>query len=302
MIAIDSDRRLFYEGTSSYGHGIWPSPMVSIATVLSPDADISILPASSTDLGHAKLLFREDTFDPVTRVRRGRFYIHPGGLQPQEWYVQTHPAFKEEVGNRDHQGNLIKRLYGFQRWSAFTELHPEKSSSLVALGTADAFTLWKVIGIERIVTGEDMVTLRARSAMGVLPELQSDLVPAVGRDTVFQAIDKVAEAAYRAGPESVIDRCRDAAQASLGVWMAHRFGDDGMRRIDLGDQIKALEKQSSKELPVIVASVGKAIARLHARCKPNEQIRREGRVPEEGDAESAIAMLGLLLREFGWCG
>jgi len=138
--------------------------------------------------------------------------------------------------------------------------------------------------------------------MGVLPELQSDLVPAVGRDTVFQAIDKVAEAAYRAGPESVIDRCRDAAQASLGVWMAHRFGDDGMRRIDLGDQIKALEKQSSKELPVIVASVGKAIARLHARCKPNEQIRREGRVPEEGDAESAIAMLGLLLREFGWCG
>lgn len=299
MIAIDTDRRLFYEGRSTYGHGIWPSPVVSMATILSPGADITAVPATS-ELGHAKLIFREDSFDPVTRVRRGRFYVNPG-VQPQEWHVQTHPAFKEEVGNRDYQGNLIKWLYSFQPWPAFTELHPEKTSSLVALGTVDAFTLWKVIGIERIVTGEDMVTLRARSAMGVLPELQSELVPAIGRDTVFQTIDKVVEAAYRAGPESVIDRCRDAAQASLGVWMAHRFSDDGMRRIDLGDQIKALEKQPGKELPVIVVSVGKAIARLHARCKPNEQIRREGRVPDEGDAESAIAMLGLLLREFGWC-
>lgn len=300
MIAIDSDRRLFYEGTSSYGHGIWPSPMVSIATVLSPDADLSTV-ASSTDLGHAKLLFREDTFDPVTRVRRGRFYIHPGGLQPQEWYVQTHPAFKEEVGNRDHQGNLIKRLYGFQRWSAFTELHPEKSSSLVALGTADAFTLWKVIGIERIVTGEDMVTLRARSAMGVLPNIQFDLIPASGREKVAQTIEKVVEAAYRAGPESVIDRCRDAAQAALGLWMSDKFGDDGLRHIDLGPQIKALEKRMAEGFPVIVVSVGKAIARLHARCKPNEQLAKAGRLPVEDDAESAIAMLALLYREFGWC-
>lgn len=301
MIAIDPDRRLFYEGSSHYGYGIWPSPMVSIATILSPDTDISILPASTTDLGHAKLIFREDSFDPVTRVRRGRFYINPEGSQPQEWHVQTHPAFKEEVGNRDHQGNLIKRLYGFQRWSAFTKLHPEKTLVLVALGTVDAFTLWKVIGIERIVTGEDMVTLRARSSLGVLPEVQSGLVPSAGRGKVIQSIDKVVEAAYRAGPESVIDRCRDAAQSSLGVWMAYRFSDEGMRSIDLGDQIKALEKLTGRELPVIVASVSRAIARLHARCKPNEQIRREGRVPEEGDAESAIAMLGLLLREFGWC-
>lgn len=300
MIAIDADRRLFYEGSSNYGHGIWPSPMVSVAAVLSPDADIFGLPTSSSDLGHAKLIFREDSFDPVTRVRRGRFYVNPG-FQPQEWHVQTHPAFKEEVGQRDHQGNLIKRLYGFQRWAAFTELHTERISPLVALGTSDAFTLWKVIGIERIVTGEDMVTLRARSAMGVLPEIKMALVPAEGREKVLQTTEKVVEAAYRAGPESVIDRCRDAAQASLGVWMADKFSDDGLRRIDLGPQIKALEKRMAEDLPVIVVSVGKAIARLHARCKPNEQLMREGRLLIEDDAESAIAMLGLLYREFGWC-
>jgi hypothetical protein len=83
--------------------------------------------------------------------------------------------------------------------------------------------------------------------------------------------------------------------------MAERFNDEGMRRIDLGAQIKALEKQDQGVVPVIIVSVCKAIARLHARCKPNEQVKREGRLPVEGDAESAVAMLGLLLRELEWC-
>lgn len=299
MIAIDADRRLFYEGAGNYGHGIWPSPVVSMATLLTQGQDTEPQIVESPDLGHAKLIFREDAFDPVTRVRRGRFYINPGN-QPQKWHVQTHPAFQEEIGHRDHQGNLIKWLYGFQRWSAFTELHPEKASSLVALGTRDAFTLWTVIGIERIVTGEDMVTLRARSTFGVLPEVHADLIPAIGRNGVLQTMDKVVEAAYRAGPESVIDRCRDAAQVAMGVWMADKFEDNALRLTELARQAKALEGRAG-ESTVVTVAVAKAIARLHARCKPNEQLKRESRLPVEGDAESAIAMLGLLYREFRWC-
>jgi hypothetical protein len=145
-----------------------------------------------------------------------------------------------------------------------------------------------------------MITLRARSALGVLPDIQPDRVPEIGRDKVMQTIDKVVESVYRAGPESVIDRCRDAAQASLGVWMADKFNEDGMRCIDLGAQTKSLEKRNGEDIPVIIIAVCKALARLHARCKPNEQFRREGRLPEEGDAESAVAMLGLFLRELGW--
>jgi hypothetical protein len=300
MIAIDTNSRLFYEGSGNWGHGIWPSPVVSIATVLITEDDLSSLPATTADLGHAKLVFREDSFDPVTRIRRGRFYCG-SNVQPMEWHVQTHPAFKEEVGQKDHQGNLIKRLYSFYPWSAFVELKREKAERLVALGAQSAFTLWHVIGIERIVTGEDMVTLRARSALGVLPEIQIERVPEAGRDHALQTLDKVVESVYRAGSESVIDRCRDAAQACLGVWMADRFKDEDMRSIDLGAQIKSLEKQDQEIFPVIIVSVCKAIARLHARCKPNEQVKREGRLPVEGDAESAVAMLGLFLRELGWC-
>ncbi|MHB1301421.1 MAG: hypothetical protein ACYCY8_11220 [Burkholderiales bacterium] len=299
MIGIDSDRRLFYEGSGNYGHGIWPSPVISVAHILPPDGDLSGMP-KSPDIGTAQMVFREDIFDPVTRVRRGRFYINPG-QQPQEWHVHIHPAFTFESGV-DTQGNIIKRLNTFRRWFAPPELQRETGKRIVALGASGSFTLWKLVGIERIVTGEDLFTLRARSPLGVLPEIQPDLVPDNGRIQVLETMEKVIETAYRSGPESVIDRCRDAAQASLGVWMNGRLNDSTVRRIDLGDQIKKLEGlEEFKDRPVVLIGVGKTLSRLHARCKPNEQMRREGRIPVEDDAESAISMLGLLYRELGWC-
>lgn len=49
----------------------------------------------------------------------------------------------------------------------------------------------------------------------------------------------------------------------------------------------------------IYISAGRIVARLHAR-KPNEQIKRSLRGNVEGDAEVALANIGLLLRELGW--
>lgn len=299
MIGIEVDRRLFYEGSGNYGHGVWPSPFVSIASTLRADWTTADLP-SSADLGHAKLVFREDYFDPVTRIRRGRFYVNPG-MQPQEWHVQTHPAFREEVGQKDYQGNLVKRLYSFQLWSAFSEFRSPTSSRLVALGFADAFTLWRVIDIERIVTGEDLVTMRARSPMGVLPELSPNAIPRVGRDKVLETAEKVVDAAYREGSEAIVERCRHAAQAALGVWMDTRYGEEKWRTVDLGQQATRLATEPNDTKPVVVANIASTLARLHVRAKPNEQVLYGSRALVEEDGEAAIKLLGLMFREFNWC-
>ena len=297
MIGIDTDRRLFYEGSGNYGHGVWPSPFISIASTLKADWSVADLPSAS-DLEHAKLVFREDFFDPVTRIRRGRFYVNPG-TQPQEWHVQTHPAFKEEVGQQDYQGNLVKRLYSFQLWSAFSEFRSPTSSRLVALGFADAFTLWRVIDIERIVTGEDLVTMRARSPMGVLPELSPNAIPSIGRDIVLGEIEKVIDAAYRAGPESVIDRCRDAAQVCIGLWCSVGEGKPDLRKLDLSPLLEEVESLRGDEKPWVLLNAARIIARLHAR-KPSEKAKRGVRGHTESDAEVALANLGLILREVAW--
>lgn len=294
MIAIEPDRRLFYEGSSNYGHAIWPSPVVSLATIIKSSEDWSRLPRSD-GLGPTSLVFREDFFDPVTRVRRGRFYAGPG-QQPKDWYVQQHPAFVDEVGSRDTQGYIRKSLFGFLPWSAFANLKEINRSVLVALGVEEAFSLWRVIDIERVSTREDLVTLRARSPFGVLPDIDEAALPSVGREKILETVSKAIDTAYRAGPESVIDRCRDATQAALGAWMSQKFGEDKWRTIDLGKQIEALKSKDC----VILENSANVLARLHARVKPNEQVKREVRVPTEQDAECALSLLGMILRELGW--
>lgn len=81
MIGIDSNTWLVYGGVSNYGDGVWPTPVMSIATLIAGEADWET-PPSSPHLDNAKLIFRENSFDPVTRAVRasglGRATRRPG--------------------------------------------------------------------------------------------------------------------------------------------------------------------------------------------------------------------------------
>ena len=299
MIAIDPDNRLFYEGATHYGHAVWPSPMVSIATIIFGTDDWAKIPAGG-DLRYAKLVFREDSFDPVTRIRRGRFYVGLD-MSPQEWHVQPHPAYaNEEVNRRDVNGNITKRLCGFQIWNVDPRNRTSFSKTVVALGIADARTLWNVVGIERISTGEDLITLRSRSSLGTLPEVRVEVIPEEGRDLVIERLDKVADAAYRAGPESIVDRCRDVTQAMLGAWLADKLGNPKLRTEDVGDLLRRMQADEVLKANTVLISAANIVARLHARAKPNEQVKRGGRPLNEADGECGLALVGTLMRELGW--
>ena len=215
-IAISAEQALIYEGEGNYGHGLWPAPILTVATVLLNSDGLIDIP-STMNLHVNPLLFREDTFDPVTRIRRGRLYKKPGA-QPQQWWVQPHPAYSEEVGfHRNSAGWLQKSLHGFNAWSAWAEVPKDARNTMVALGTQEAYTLWKIVNIERIATSEDLLTLRAHGALGILPELREENIPDDARAKLVEVFTKLSDVAYRAGPESVIDRARDLAQWSLGV-------------------------------------------------------------------------------------
>jgi len=303
MIGIDSNTWLVYEGVSNYGHGVWPTPVVSIATLITGDTDWEKLP-SSPHLDKAKLVFREDSFDPVTRIRRGRLYQWGDGCLQQTWYFTPHPA---EPMDRDHMtmdGRLNRTLWTYRPAQSFSSLFPNILRAQLVLGTKSAPTVWQVVSVETVASGEELLTLRARSSFGALPELIEEDIPEGAKTEVLATLAHVADGAFRSSPVSLVDLCRAATTVVLAHWL-ESTGDapDNVHFLDLGALLKAFEKQQGNpdtNSPSAAGSAIRLLQRFHSRGKPNEQKRYNTRPPTEEDAQLVLGALGFLLREVGW--
>lgn len=94
----------------------------------------------------------------------------------------------------------------------------------------------------------------------------------------------------------MIDRCREAATAALNA-----------ERYVIGDGNEATAKDLAKlggffesEKRDVLGMAASILARLHSRAKSAEQIKNGYREPTEADAETAIALLGMIYRELRW--
>lgn len=294
MIAFDSDNGLVYEGRANYGHAVWPVPVISAATLVEKGASISEIPENH-NLASADLIFREDSFDPVTRVKRGRFYNFTDGTKNPYWNVQVHPMLPGESRSVNREGVLQKQLWNWYECSISNSLNSYSNLPTVVLGTKNAHTRWQVVGIEKTINGDELVTLRAQANLGMLPEVIAENIPEISRQKTLEAIEALVETIYRAGPESIVSRCRDAASAILGAYLWEIEPKAPFK--DLGDLIKILKRPPEKEQMAIIICSATVIARLHPREKPNEQIARSLRPIYDGDAEMAVNCVATLLRE-----
>jgi len=288
MIGIDEHARLYYEGSSGGAIPLWPSPpFFTAATIVRSDKDRLLIPGE-INLSRATLLFREDYFDPVTRIRRGRFYNAGDGARQQEWVVPPHPALPLEASGAVYRGQLRKSLLVYFDWPASHHLQPLQGI-VVVLGTVSAMTQWRVISMERISSNEDLVTLKSRSNIGVLPELADDKLPTAHKQRINQFVANVVDTAYRGGAESVIDRCCDMASAVLSAYY------DAPEK-PLGHLATIARDQNKR----IVGNAASILAQLHARGKPQEQQIRRVRHPQDEDAALALECAGTILREIEW--
>ena len=165
--------------------------------------------------------------------------------------------------------------------------------ALVLLGRdAQAFSIWTLIHLEASVSGEDLVTLRSRPTVGILPQTYDEEIRKTSHgDQVLQKLDALAKDVHHAGPSSVVDRAREAATAILIAYL------DTPGK-DLGDlcnhQILKDEKKA------IVTAAASIVARLHGRDKSAEKSRRSLPDIVDQDAELAVLCVGTILRDLGW--
>lgn len=288
-IGIEKYQGLVYEIDGDRGRPVWPTPVITTAKFrYSSDGTLQAESACNV-FGYR---FREDSYDPIARIRRGRFYCADGSSQPKGCVVSPHPAVPIESTARDihvHPKSL-EVFYGQPIWHKY--ISGKRELPLVLLGVDERFTIWTIIDVEAIMTGEDLVTLKSRSSFGILPQIIEAEVPAAFKTKLAETLAVFIDEVHRAAPTSVIDRARDAATQALLAY----FDLKGSAAQDLGELIKRLHKEKR----VVAANAASIIARLHARAKPSEQEKRVLRSIRERDADLAAQCLGALLCEIGF--
>ena len=282
-IGFDDAFHDVYESVGTTWRAILPVPFISQAAFIERDAEPSFSDFS--------LVFREDSFDATTRVRRGRLYEPAGRPGHQSWAL-PHPVYGALGGMLRNQNGWVERnLRLFDQYQG----GGNPCGRCLAIGAGDS--VWLVLAADRISTGELLLTLKARRTFGILPELDPASVPEFGRQGVVETVGALTEAIYRESPKSIVDRARDAAQSCIATWAASKWGDQGVLTKDLWLLIKYARQCDETVVALDAANV---VRILHARGKWNEQKKRNLRPILEDDAELALRAVGFLLREFGW--
>jgi hypothetical protein len=293
FLGIDRITEMVFEGNSYYGgHIVWPYPILTPAKFILASEN-TIQPAKYESIGYTSYLFREDTFDPVTRVRRGRFY-KSNQTQPERWNVMISPPMSESHFHPNREA-----LTYFSCPKSEMPAFSDASQYLVILGTSEAFSMWTIIDRELIHTNEVVYTLKARQSMGALPVIDWTAVPDKS-GLVKEKLESLADDIYRAGSESIVDRSREAATAILSAYLQSEEVAEASGK-DLGGLIDLLDRRNNKRQQRILRCAAEIPQRLHSRAKYAEQEKRDDLRPiRDQDAALAVQCIGVMLCDLGW--
>lgn len=281
-LGIDKNANLVYEARDRHGFAVWPTPVI-LQVSIAPEDQTRLNPQQKGGLAPHSIVFREDSFDPTSRTRRGRMYRADSALDC-EWFVHPHPAIPSEIRKSDHAGGYLRKhlatFHSMRLRPYLTNINVKRP--VYVMGSEDEFTIWTLVSIETGVTGEEILTLRARKSIGALPHLRRDKILAADGESVIRNLEILEDDLFRAGPESVVDRAREAATAILSKYL------QSVSALQAGKDLANLANKLSEERFDIAANCAKIIARLHARGKHAEQEKRALRHITEQDAEFAV--------------
>lgn len=277
-LGIDSNDYQVYAGSGCYGRLLQPAPTLLIANIFN-SSELNIAERIEDDLYGAPCLFVDDGYDPVTRIRKGRIYQRYANQQPHQWQVTTMTGVQEG-----------RSLATFSQFSLSAHLRTQQVyDPVITLGSKQQFTLWSLVDIEATVAKESVVYLKARKAFGVLPAIDYEKIIEPNRERVRDKIDTLLNEIHTGGPESVVDRCREALTAILSAYaQEHGLAKEGL---DLSALAKVLENDNK----YIVANLARTVAKFHSRGKHAEQERLGVRPLTEHDAELAMQAIGTVL-------
>ncbi|OHB65580.1 MAG: hypothetical protein A2Y76_12280 [Planctomycetes bacterium RBG_13_60_9] len=289
-LGIDKNNHIIYEGYVLYGgRALFPAPhLFAIAIAETPEEALDQLKQSNH---HNRLLFREDEFDPVSMVRRGRVY-EPNGSQPTQCCVCPIGEVELSEAKRESSGVVRKQLFCYERYPLCVRVSSRQP--FAAIGTDAGYSIWRIVSNDRTYFDEELVTMRPLYFLGAIPDLAPDNIPEPWRTKVQETVGKVVDSMYRANADSIVELCRHAASASLFAHFHEQITD--LDKTDLGRLAKRAEEEGLR----LVGACGKTVADLHSRIKPNMQMQHNLGSICDRDAELAVQCLSFILRDLGY--
>lgn len=300
-LAIDAQTMHIYMGQNSPNHTMPFGFTVTQATHVTGKFQASDLPSGAIP-NNKSWVFQELSFDPTSRLRRGNLYQPDKEKNWPSDQIIDHPP-KELMSipraDRVSEFGFRRTAYPYEPCWKLIKLPRAGLGTTLALGTTESRSLWRVVQAEISVGGALLVTLKSRSYLGALPDVDLRKINEEFHTDVVGALDRATDAAHRESPISVIDQCRNALVVCLSRWLTQAgfaSGTPGSAlHKDLGDLAKMVPSNRH-----CIRAIADLIARLHSRGKDNERVRYESRAPDEDDADLAVQSLGFALREFGW--
>lgn len=290
-IGVDTDNYLVYEGNGAWGHGIWPSPNLIPAAIVDI-ADSNPIATYTGDLLHLEFLFVDEGYDPASRIRKGRLYVKGDG-QPQRWQVHAHPALF--AGSKEGNGQMSQKslvtFYSFHFYSKIQQRGIVEPG--IILGSDKHYTIWTLADVETSISAEAILFIKSRKTLGVLPKINISSLTEDQIKDINRKLELVSHDLRRAGQDSVVDRCREAASAVINCFL--KGGDLSHNYKDLGQLAEPLRKLGKH----VAANCADTLAKLHSCTKFIEQKARNVRMASEQDAEFAVQSLGVILVELG---
>lgn len=235
------------------------------------------------DTRQLDLLFVEDYFNSLTRIRRGRLFKKDDRNGWPAYGVSCFP--NRDLSNPENRFD-VNRAYK----TADLQIKPNDE---IKLGNNGSTSHWIVVHAEKVGLDAHYVTLKSKTYFGVLPEVQWDLIPEPNRQDIRGALDAVVEAASIQAPQSVIDACRNAACHLISAQWPDS-NPDGDK--ELGKLVRWLNEKDKRAC----GSAGELINNLHSRAKPNAKAMLGTRAVSRQDAELAVSALAFLLQDFRW--
>ncbi|WP_076011023.1 hypothetical protein [Alteromonas abrolhosensis] len=279
-----------YEGSS--GSGIPIEGRSNLFPITFHELNIDA-PTYSVD-GFPPLLFREDSFDPITKIRRGRVVKLSTETQPKVWRV--HDQIRKDLKLVGWASGAAQEteLITYQR-SPLNELRGLSKFPNVTIGEAPHHSIWSILAIEKQYDGALLLTLKAVRSLGVVPDINFNKYSAPARRELKRALEQVVVSANKLSPKDTVDRCRDA--------LSIVFGDlaDNLT-LELGQGIsKYLERNKVKDPKRdgqdLISKNADIVRVLHSRGKPNESHKHSTRPIDEEDANLALNCLWFVLTE-----